>query len=121
MKRTFFEQKLSEAKKQVLINIPSNKMKITLALSFSGLGVSSLRSALPKMLLPLKLTGAVLPGDSTTSLVDFTIAPLQTGEVLVQTKASTICGSDIRCIYREHLGKGAEGYQAGGSSQKVPS
>lgn len=24
---------------------------------------------------------------------------------------STICGSDIRCIFREHLGKGAEGYQ----------
>jgi len=31
--------------------------------------------------------------------------------VLVATKASTICGSDIRAIYREHLGKGAEGYQ----------
>ncbi len=26
-------------------------------------------------------------------------------------KSSTICGSDIRCIYREHLGKGPEGYQ----------
>lgn len=26
-------------------------------------------------------------------------------------KASTICGSDIRCIYREHVGKGPEGYQ----------
>jgi threonine dehydrogenase-like Zn-dependent dehydrogenase len=26
-------------------------------------------------------------------------------------KASTICGSDIRAIYREHLGKGPEGYQ----------
>jgi threonine dehydrogenase-like Zn-dependent dehydrogenase len=25
--------------------------------------------------------------------------------------ASTICGSDIRCIYHEHLGKGPEGYQ----------
>jgi threonine dehydrogenase-like Zn-dependent dehydrogenase len=31
--------------------------------------------------------------------------------VLVRTKASTICGSDIRAIYREHLGKGPEGYQ----------
>jgi len=28
-------------------------------------------------------------------------------------KSSTICGSDIRCIYREHLGKGPEGYQPG--------
>jgi threonine dehydrogenase-like Zn-dependent dehydrogenase len=26
-------------------------------------------------------------------------------------KASTICGSDIRCIYHEHLGKGVERYQ----------
>jgi threonine dehydrogenase-like Zn-dependent dehydrogenase len=31
--------------------------------------------------------------------------------VLVKTKSSTICGSDIRAIYREHLGKGPEGYQ----------
>jgi threonine dehydrogenase-like Zn-dependent dehydrogenase len=30
---------------------------------------------------------------------------------LVKTKATTICGSDIRAIYREHTGKGAEGYQ----------
>jgi threonine dehydrogenase-like Zn-dependent dehydrogenase len=33
------------------------------------------------------------------------------GEVLLRIKASTICGSDIRCIYHEHLGKGPEGYQ----------
>merc|ERR1712048_1307891 len=32
------------------------------------------------------------------------------GEVLLRTKASTICGSDIRAIYHQHLGKGAEGY-----------
>jgi len=31
--------------------------------------------------------------------------------VLIRTKASTICGSDIRAIYREHLGKGPEAYQ----------
>jgi threonine dehydrogenase-like Zn-dependent dehydrogenase len=31
-------------------------------------------------------------------------------EVLLRMKASTICGSDIRCIYHEHVGKGAEGY-----------
>jgi threonine dehydrogenase-like Zn-dependent dehydrogenase len=33
------------------------------------------------------------------------------GEVLLRVKASTICGSDIRCIYHEHLGRGPEGYQ----------
>lgn len=32
-------------------------------------------------------------------------------QVLIKMKVSTICGSDIRCIYREHLGKGPEGYQ----------
>jgi threonine dehydrogenase-like Zn-dependent dehydrogenase len=31
--------------------------------------------------------------------------------VLVKMKASSICGSDIRAIYREHLGHGPEGYQ----------
>ena len=28
-------------------------------------------------------------------------------------KASSICGSDIRAIYRAHIGKGPEGYQSG--------
>jgi threonine dehydrogenase-like Zn-dependent dehydrogenase len=32
-------------------------------------------------------------------------------QVLVQMKASSICGSDIRAIYRAHIGKGPEGYQ----------
>ena len=32
-------------------------------------------------------------------------------QVGVQMKASSICGSDIRAIYREHLGTGAEAYQ----------
>ena len=31
--------------------------------------------------------------------------------MLLKTKSSTICGSDIRAIYREHPGKGPEGYQ----------
>ena len=30
------------------------------------------------------------------------------GQVLIKMKASGICGSDIRAIYREHLGKGDE-------------
>jgi threonine dehydrogenase-like Zn-dependent dehydrogenase len=33
------------------------------------------------------------------------------GQVLVRVRASTICGSDLRAIYREHLGHGAEAYQ----------
>jgi threonine dehydrogenase-like Zn-dependent dehydrogenase len=32
-------------------------------------------------------------------------------QVVVAMRASTICGSDLRAIYREHLGTGAEAYQ----------
>jgi threonine dehydrogenase-like Zn-dependent dehydrogenase len=32
------------------------------------------------------------------------------GQVVVAVRASTICGSDLRAIYREHLGTGAEAY-----------
>ena len=52
-----------------------------------------------------------MPGDSTTLLKEFDVPEPGHGEVLIRTKASTICGSDIRCIYHEHLGKGPEGYQ----------
>ena len=55
------------------------------------------------------MKGAVLPGNSTVELRDFEIPKPGHGEVLIQTKATTICGSDIRCIYREHVGKGPEG------------
>ena len=60
-----------------------------------------------------KMRGAILPGNSTVELREFEIPKPGPGEVLIQTKASTICGSDIRCIYREHSGKGAEGYIPG--------
>ncbi|NLW85074.1 MAG: alcohol dehydrogenase catalytic domain-containing protein [Phycisphaerae bacterium] len=59
------------------------------------------------------MTGAILPGNSTVELKTFDIPTPGYGEVLVKMKSSTICGSDIRCIYHEHLGKGPEGYQPG--------
>ncbi len=59
------------------------------------------------------MQGAYLPGDSTTQLKSVPVPRPGHGEVLLRMKASTICGSDIRCIYHEHLGKGPEGYQAG--------
>lgn len=58
-----------------------------------------------------EMKAAYLPGNST---VEIKMAPIPKpghGEVLIKMKSSTICGSDIRCIYREHLGKGPEGYQ----------
>ncbi len=61
----------------------------------------------------MTMKGAILPGNSTVEFRDFEIPTPGHGQVLIQTKASTICGSDIRCIYREHTGKGAEGYIPG--------
>lgn len=57
------------------------------------------------------MKGAFLPGDSSALLRDVARPVPGHGEVLLRMKASTICGSDIRCIYHEHLGKGPEGYQ----------
>ena len=57
------------------------------------------------------MMGAYLPGNSTTELREVPVPAPGHGEVLVRMKASTICGSDIRCIYHEHLGKGPEGYR----------
>ena len=58
-----------------------------------------------------KMKGAVLPGNSTVEFREYDIPTPGHGEVLIKTKSSTICGSDIRAIYHEHLGKGPEGYQ----------
>lgn len=60
-----------------------------------------------------KMVGATLPGNSTVELKEFDVPEPGYGQVLVATRASTICGSDIRAIYREHTGKGAEGYIPG--------
>ena len=57
------------------------------------------------------MTAAFLPGDSTVEMRTVPVPQPGHGEVLLRIKASTICGSDIRCIYHEHLGKGPEGYQ----------
>src|SRR5580700_6090190 len=57
------------------------------------------------------MTAAFLPGNSTVEMRTVPVPKPGHGEVLLRVKASTICGSDIRCIYHEHLGKGPEGYQ----------
>ncbi len=63
--------------------------------------------------IPTQMQGAILPGNSTVELRTFDVPTPGHGEVLVRTKSTTICGSDIRCIYHQHLGKGPEGYQPG--------
>ncbi|MFZ1015880.1 MAG: zinc-binding dehydrogenase [Terracidiphilus sp.] len=57
------------------------------------------------------MKAAFLPGNSTVDLRVVPVPKPEHGEVLIAVKASTICGSDIRAIYHEHLGKGPEGYQ----------
>lgn len=57
------------------------------------------------------MMAAYLPGNSTVVLKEVEIPEPGYGEVLIKMKSSTICGSDIRAIYREHTGKGPEGYQ----------
>jgi threonine dehydrogenase-like Zn-dependent dehydrogenase len=68
-----------------------------------------------------KMQGAILPGNSTVELKEFDVPKPGHGQVLIKTKATTICGSDIRCIYREHLGKGPEGYTPGMIAGHEPS
>lgn len=57
------------------------------------------------------MRGVVLPGDSTVSHVELPVPEPGHGQVLLRMRASSICGSDIRAIYREHLGSGPEAYQ----------
>jgi threonine dehydrogenase-like Zn-dependent dehydrogenase len=57
------------------------------------------------------MQGVVLPGDSTVEPVSREVPEPGHGQVLLSMKASSICGSDIRAIYREHLGRGPEAYQ----------
>src|SRR5208283_1801599 len=59
----------------------------------------------------MKLMQGAYSGNSTVILEKVPVPEPQHGEVLIKIKSSTICGSDIRAIYREHLGKGPEGYQ----------
>jgi threonine dehydrogenase-like Zn-dependent dehydrogenase len=57
------------------------------------------------------MQAAFLPGNRKVELRTLPVPHPGQGEVLLRVKASTICGSDIRCIYHEHLGRGPERYQ----------
>ena len=58
-----------------------------------------------------QMAGVVLPGGSRVEHVTQPVPRPGPGQVLLAMKASSICGSDIRAIYREHLGHGAEAYR----------
>ncbi|HEY0187598.1 MAG TPA: zinc-binding dehydrogenase [Cellulomonas sp.] len=57
------------------------------------------------------MRSAYLPGNSTVELRQSPDPRPGSGQVVVAMRASTICGSDLRAIYREHLGEGPEAYQ----------
>ena len=57
------------------------------------------------------MRGVLLPGNSRVEFQEFPVPEPGLGQVLIEMKASSICGSDMRAIYREHLGHGPEGYQ----------
>ncbi|WP_432541515.1 zinc-dependent alcohol dehydrogenase family protein [Kineococcus sp. SYSU DK002] len=54
---------------------------------------------------------AFLPGNREVDLREVDDPHPGPGQVVVAVRASTICGSDLRAIYREHLGEGPEAYQ----------
>ena len=57
------------------------------------------------------MRGVVLPGDRTVAWREVEVPHPGYRQVLVRVRASSICGSDIRAIFREHLGEGPEAYQ----------
>ncbi|MDQ3437225.1 MAG: zinc-binding dehydrogenase [Actinomycetota bacterium] len=57
------------------------------------------------------MRGVILPGRERVELKEFDRPEPGHGQVLVKMKASGLCGSDLRAIYHEHTGSGAERYQ----------
>lgn len=57
------------------------------------------------------MRGIYLPGGRRTELREVPDPVPGHGQVVVGMRASTICGSDVRAIYREHLGVGPEAYR----------
>ncbi len=52
------------------------------------------------------MRGVLLPGNRKVIIREFPVPEPGNGQALIEMKASSICGSDIRAIYREHLGEG---------------
>jgi len=56
------------------------------------------------------MRGVVLPGGRRVETREVPVPVPGHGQVLLAIRASSICGSDLRAIYRKHLGQGAEAY-----------
>lgn len=55
--------------------------------------------------------GVFFPGGSQVDIREVADPCPGHGQVVLSMRASTICGSDLRALYREHLGFGPEAYQ----------
>jgi threonine dehydrogenase-like Zn-dependent dehydrogenase len=56
------------------------------------------------------MRGVYLPGGRRVQTRRVPVPEPGEGQVLVRMRSSTICGSDLRAIYREHVGSGPEAY-----------
>ncbi|HEX9995744.1 MAG TPA: zinc-binding dehydrogenase [Abditibacterium sp.] len=64
------------------------------------------------MSIPKTMRGVVLPGEKQLEIRDFPVPAPQYGQVLLEMKASALCGSDLRAIYRpKDQGHGPEAYR----------
>ena len=62
--------------------------------------------------MPNMMRGVVLPGQRRLEFRDVEVPEPQAGQALVRMKASSLCGSDLRAIYRPtDQGRGPEAYQ----------
>lgn len=58
------------------------------------------------------MTGVTLPGNRRVDMKEYEVPEPAHGEVLVRMKASSLCGSDLRAIYRPtNQGSGPEAYR----------
>src|SRR4051794_14159652 len=57
------------------------------------------------------MRGVYLPGERRGRVDDVPDPTPSHGQGVLPMRASTICGGDLRAIYREHLGTGPEAYQ----------
>ncbi|MFN2568605.1 MAG: zinc-binding dehydrogenase [Candidatus Dormibacteria bacterium] len=57
------------------------------------------------------MRGVRLPGGRRVEIRRLPIPAPGYGQVLLRMRASSICGSDVRAIYREHTGRGPEAYR----------
>ncbi len=57
------------------------------------------------------MPGVYLPGGRAVDIRELPVPTPGPGQVVLAIMASSICGSDVRAIYRDHLGTGAEAYQ----------